>query len=133
MNLGPMPWILCGLCGPSPESSGDLNGSTANDLLRPGFFFFKRFGHAVIVPPVQPPPTTTGPPFPSVSFQISSAVVLRWISGFAGLPNCCGMNAFGVDSRSSFAFSMAPFMPELRRGEDELGPPAPSAVSCARC
>ena len=32
---------------------------------------------------------------PSVSRQISSAVVLRWISGLAGFLNCWGMNAFG--------------------------------------
>ena len=33
---------------------------------------------------------------PSVSSQISSAVVLRWIAGLAGLLNCCGIQAFGV-------------------------------------
>ena len=44
----------------------------------------------VIVPPV-PMPETTMSTLPSVSRQISSAVVLRWISGFAGFLNCCGM------------------------------------------
>ena len=33
---------------------------------------------------------------PSVSFQISSAVVWRWISGLAGFSNCCGMNELGI-------------------------------------
>ena len=46
----------------------------------------------VIVPPV-PTPQTRMSILPSVSRQISSAVVLRWISGLAGLLNCCGMKA----------------------------------------
>ena len=33
---------------------------------------------------------------PSVSPQISSAVVWRWISGLAGFLNCCGMKELGV-------------------------------------
>ena len=31
---------------------------------------------------------------PSVSFQISGPVVWKWISGFAGFLNCCGMKYF---------------------------------------
>ena len=49
----------------------------------------------MIVPPV-PTPATRMSTLPSVSCQISSAVVSRWISGLAGLLNCCGMKAFGV-------------------------------------
>ena len=52
-----------------------------------------------------------------LSRQISSAVVFLWISGLAGLSNCCGMNALGVVSRISLAFSIAPFMPWGARGE----------------
>jgi hypothetical protein len=43
----------------------------------------------VTVPPV-PTAETMASTLPSVSRQISSAVVLRWISGLAGLLNCCG-------------------------------------------
>ncbi len=48
----------------------------------------------VMVPPV-PTPATRMSTLPSVSFQISSAVVLRWTSGLAGFSNCCGMKEFG--------------------------------------
>ena len=34
-----------------------------------------------------------------------------WIAGFAGLSNCCGIQALGVFSTSSAAFVIAPFMP----------------------
>jgi hypothetical protein len=47
----------------------------------------------VMVPPV-PTPATRMSTLPSVSCQISSAVVLRWISGLAGFSNCCGMKLF---------------------------------------
>ena len=47
----------------------------------------------VIVPPV-PTPATRMSTLPSVSCQISSAVVLRWISGLAGFLNCWGMKLF---------------------------------------
>ncbi len=64
----------------------------------------------VMVPPV-PTPATKASIRPCVSFQISSAVVLRWISGFAGLLNCWGMIAPGISFRSSSALAIAPFMP----------------------
>jgi hypothetical protein len=44
----------------------------------------------VTVPPV-PTPETKMSTWPSVSAQISSAVVLRWMAGLAGFSNCCGM------------------------------------------
>ena len=35
---------------------------------------------------------------PSVSFQISGPVVLKWISGFAGFLNCCGRKYSGFSA-----------------------------------
>ena len=63
-----------------------------------------------MVPPV-PTPLTTASTLPSQSFQISSAVVRRWISGLAGFLNCCGMMAFGISFSSSSARAIAPDMP----------------------
>ncbi len=63
----------------------------------------------VIVPPV-PTPATKAPTSPSVSRQISSAVVRRWISGLAGLENCCGMKPLRC-SRISSASSTASLIP----------------------
>ena len=48
---------------------------------------------------------------PGWQVVISSAVVRRWISGFAGFWNCCGMMEPGVSARSSSARATAPFMP----------------------
>jgi hypothetical protein len=48
---------------------------------------------------------------PSVSFQTSSAVVLRWIAGLAGFLNCCGRKESGVEAASSSALATAPFIP----------------------
>ena len=79
-------------------------------MRRPGLRAFKTWPTPVIVPPVPTPETTMSTP-PSVSFQISSAVVRRWISGLAGFSNCCGMTAPGVESTISFALAIAPFMP----------------------
>ncbi len=63
-----------------------------------------------MVPPV-PTPATRMSTVPSVSRQISWAVVRRWTSGLAGFSNCCGMNEFGVDSTISRAFAIAADMP----------------------
>ena len=49
--------------------------------------------------------------FPSVSRQISSAVVSSWIFGLTGFSNCCGINAFPYSSFNWAAFSIAPRMP----------------------
>ena len=59
---------------------------------------------------------------PSVSRQISSAVVRRWISGLAGFLNCWGMKALGVFLSNSSAFRTAPGIPSRRRGQHDLGP-----------
>ena len=63
-----------------------------------------------MVPPV-PTPATKMSTSPSVSFQISSAVVRRCTSGLARFLNCCGITAFGVEAISSSAVAIAPFMP----------------------
>ncbi|MNL72732.1 hypothetical protein D3C87_1980900 [compost metagenome] len=66
---------------------------------------------------------------PSVSFQISSAVVLRWISGLAGFSNCCGMIAPGISFLSSSARATAPRMPP---GPGVSTSSAPSSASILR-
>ena len=99
MKPAPRPWILC---GPGFSSSpfifcvmtGLVTGSTAM-ALNDGLRFLMTSPTPVMVPPV-PTPETRMSTLPSVSRQISSAVVWRWISGLAGFLNCCGMNEFGV-------------------------------------
>ncbi len=87
-NPAPMPWIGCGPFGP-PDSTGDAAGSTA--IIRTdGLRSLRTSPTPVMVPPV-PTPATKMSTAPSVSRQISSAVVARWISGLAGFSNCCGM------------------------------------------
>ena len=104
-----MPWIRCGPGGP-PEMTGELFGSTAA-MWRSGLSSLRRPPAPVIVPPV-PTPATIASTLPSVSRQISSAVVRRWISGLAGLENWSGMKAF-------------PRSPAIRsRGGDRLVHPA---------
>ena len=85
---GPMPWILCGPGSP-PASTAEVSGSTATTRT-PGRRSFSTWPTPVIVPPV-PTPQTSASTSPSRSRQISSAVVVRWTSGFAGLENCWGM------------------------------------------
>ncbi len=65
------------------------------------------------VPPV-PMPQTMQSTSPPVSFQISSAVVRRWISGLAGFENWPGMTEFGIVASNSSALAMAPPMPFSR-------------------
>ena len=85
----------CSLCGPGwpPDSTGEASGSTAT-ILMPGLRPLSTSPTPVIVPPV-PTPATTMSTFPSVSRQISSAVVFRWISGLDGFANCWRMTLFG--------------------------------------
>jgi hypothetical protein len=64
-----------------------------------------------------------------VSFQISSAVVWRWISGLAGFSNCWGMIAPGWSAASSSALAIAPFMPF---GPSVSTSSAPSSASILR-
>jgi hypothetical protein len=63
-----------------------------------------------MVPPV-PTAATTMSTLPSVSFQISSAVVLMWMAGFAGLLNCWGIQEFGVSWTRASALAIAPLIP----------------------
>ncbi len=113
-----MPWILCGPGWP-PESTGKSSGSTAT-MRTPGLRAFSTWPTPVMVPPVPTPETTTSTP-PAVSFQISSAVVRRWISGLAGFSNCCGMTAPGVAATISLALAIAPFMPCAAGVRDQFG------------
>ena len=127
-----MPWILCrpGLSGCSffvCVMTGLLTGSTAM-ALKVGLRFLMTSLTPVMVPPV-PTPETRMSTLPSVSFQISSAVVWRWISGLAGFSNCCGMNELGVVLSSSLALAMAPFMP-FSPGVSTIS--APNALSSRR-
>ena len=64
----------------------------------------------VTVPPV-PTPQTIASSAPPVSRQISSAVVRRWIAGFAGLANCCSITAPSVSATSCPARARAPGIP----------------------
>ena len=85
-NPGPQPWILCGPGFP-PEITGESAGSAAT-IRSDGLRGFITCAQPVTVPPV-PVPHTRMSTLPSVSRQISSAVVRRWMSGFAGFSNCC--------------------------------------------
>ena len=110
INPAPIPWILCGPGAP-PERTGESAGSTAISLTF-GLCSLSPLPVPVAVPPV-PTADTNASTFPSVSLQISSAVVFLWIAGFALFSNCCGMNALPYCSLSSFALAMAPFIPSL--------------------
>ncbi len=103
-----MPWILCGPGWP-PLRIGDSAGSTAI-IWTSGLRAFSTWPTPVMVPPV-PMPATTMSTWPSVSFQISSAVVWRWISGLASLANWRARTAPGRSAATSSAFATAPFMP----------------------
>ena len=104
----PIPCILCGPGWP-PDSTGESAGSTAM-VRSAGLRDFNTPPTPVRVPPV-PTPDTSISTLPSVSFQISSAVVRRWMAGLAAFSNCWGMIAPGVVAFSSSALAMAPFMP----------------------
>ncbi len=58
-----------------------------------------------------PTPATRTSTSPSVSAQISSAVVSRWASGLAGFWNCWGTKAPSIWAAISSAWAMAPRMP----------------------
>ena len=103
-----MPWILWGAAG-APERTALPAGSTPirRSFGRRGF---STWPMPVTVPPV-PTPQTMASTSPPVSRQISSAVVSRWIAGFAGLANCCSITAPSISATSSSARASAPGMP----------------------
>ena len=111
MKPAPMPCSGCSP-GPPPDSTGLASGSTAT-MRRPGRRGFSACAQPVMVPPV-PTPEMIASTWPSVSYQISSAVVRRWIAGLAGLPNWFGITAPGVSASSSSARAIAPRMPFSR-------------------
>ena len=77
----------------------------------------------MIVPPV-PMPATKMSTLPSVSFQISSAVVSRWISGLASLANCRARTSPGA-GRDLLGLGDGALHPPGPVGEDELGAEGP--------
>ena len=83
-KFAPMPWILCGPGAP-PLRIGDSAGSTPTIWMF-GLRSLSTWPTPVMVPPV-PMPATKMSTLPSVSAQISSAVVRRWMSGLASLAN----------------------------------------------
>ncbi len=121
-----MPWILCGPGSP-PDRIGEASGSMAT-ISTDGLRAFNTSPMPLIEPPVPTPDTTTSTA-PSVSFQISSAVEMRWISGLAPFSNCCGMTAFGVSANSSCARLTAPRIPFSAGVSSSL---APSRTSILR-
>ena len=113
-----MPWILCGPGAP-PLRIGDSAGSTPT-ILTPGLRALSTWPTPVMVPPV-PMPATRMSISPSVSAQISSAVVVRWISGLASLANWRARMAPGRSATISSARLTAPLHALGARREDELG------------
>ena len=82
----PLDFVRSGLTARQNVQLDRLDG----DHLQPGTARLQHFAGAGMVPPVPTPETITSTS-PCVSFQISSAVVRRWISGLAGFSNCCGI------------------------------------------
>ena len=79
------------LCGPGRAAGEHRRGAGSTAItVSSGRRSFSTWPTPVIVPPV-PTPQTSASTSPSVSRQISSAVVRRWTSGLAGLSNCFGM------------------------------------------
>ena len=127
MKPAPMPAILCGAGWP-PDSTGLAAGSTATTR-KSGLRFLMTSPTPVIVPPVPMPEIRTSAA-PSVSSQISSAVVRRWISGFAGLLNWpTSRKRSGSLATISSARAIAPFMPFAPSVSTSS---APKAVSMRR-
>ena len=122
----PMPWILWGPASP-PERIGLSSGSTAT-IFTCGARCFRTRPTPVRVPPVPTPATKTSR-WPSVSAQISSAVVASWIAGLAVFSNCWGITASPISAASSSARSMAPRMP---RAGSVSSSRAPSRASILR-
>ena len=125
MKPAPRP---CSLCRPGFSSwpclrcvmTGLLAGSTAI-ALKQGLRFLITSLTPVIVPPV-PTPETRISTLPSVSAQISSAVVRRWMSGLAGFLNCCGMKELGFAVQQFLRLGDGAVHALFAGREDDLGP-----------
>ena len=72
-------------------------------------------------PPVPTPVISTSMPA-GKSAAISCAVVRACTSMLAGLSNCCGIQAPGVEATISCARAMAPFMPFSRGVSSKRAP-----------
>ena len=81
----------------------------------------------VIVPPVPTPATNTST-VPSVSRQISSAVVRRWISGLAGFENWFGTKQSPRSRQIRRASSTASFIPPIDSTQHHLGAVQPQQL-----
>ncbi len=112
--------------GEPPDSTGESSGSTAT-ASKSGLRGLRAWATPVTVPPV-PTPATTASTSPSVSCQISSAVVWRCTSGLAGLRNCWGMKASGSSAAISLARSTAPRIPFDAGVSTSLAPKARSVT-----
>ena len=100
MNPTPIPGIECSPAVP-PDRTAAPAGSTAT-VLTVGLRAFRTPPTPVIVPPVPTAETKTSTP-PPVSSQISTAVVRRWTSGFAGFANWSSITASGSSATTSRA------------------------------
>ena len=107
-KFGPMPWMRCPPARPS-LITGESAGSTSTTFTS-GLRSLSTWPTPVMVPPV-PDPATNQSTRPSVSRQISSAVVRRWTAAFASLSNCRARTAPGVSATMRFAASTASVMP----------------------
>ena len=78
------------------------------------------------------PPATNTSILPSVSRQISSAVVRRWISGFAGFENWFGTKQSPRSRQIRRASSTASFIPPIDSTQTTSAPYSRSSFSRSR-
>ena len=101
-----MPWMPCGRKRPPGEHRRlrrlDRDDLHARELV------LQDLAHAGDASRRCRRPATNASRRPSTASRISSAVVRRWISGFAGFWNCCGMKYSGCSRTSSSAAKTAP-------------------------
>ena len=84
----PMPWMGWGPF--SPARRAPVGGGLDGHHLHRSLALLQHLADAGYGP-AGPTPDTTMSTVPSVSAQISSAVVARWTAGLAGFSNCWGM------------------------------------------
>ncbi len=98
--------------GTAPRTAPATWPARPPTICTPGSLAFRTSPTPVMVPPV-PTPATNASRRPSTASRISSAVVRRWTSGFAGFWNCCGMKYSGCWRTSSSAAKTAPLIPSM--------------------